>query len=199
MEGLWVLAVLWVILSFVGKISKNRAGRAGQGPAPDPEVEIRRRHRLERARRSPEPERPTSATEQLEAWRREMERLTGLRTGSDYGPMGKTSAEGLPEAEDVEDRESLEVEGDSTSLEVSGERAARVVVDQDEQAEQLVRRRTAVAEGRLSGRSAADHRRFDQAIRAVPVQVVSAGRSRLRTAVIWREVLERPVSLRDGS
>lgn len=89
MEGLWVLAVLWAILSFVGKLSKDRAGGVGKGPTPDPELEIRRRHRLERARRTPEPERPASATEQLEAWRREMERLTGLRTGPDYGPLGE--------------------------------------------------------------------------------------------------------------
>ena len=199
MEGLWVLAVLWAILSFVGRLSKGRAGVAGKGPTPDPELEIRRRHRLERVRRTPEPERPASATEQLEAWRREMERLTGLRTGADYGPLGKPSAVGLPEAEDVEDRESLEVEGDTTSLEVSGVRAPRVVVDQDEQAEQLLRRRTAVAEGRLSGRSQADHRKFDQTVRAVPALMVRADRSKLRTAVIWREILERPVSLRDGS
>lgn len=78
-------------------------------------------------------------------------------------------------------------------------RAPRVVVDQDEQAEQLLRRRTAVAEGRLSGRSQADHRKFDQAVRAMPALMVRADRSKLRTAVIWREILERPVSLRDGS
>jgi len=128
-----------------------------------------------------------------------MERLTGLRTGPDYGPLGKPSAAGLPDAEDVEDRQSLEVEGDTTSLEVSGERAPRVVVDQDEVADQVLRRRTAVAVGRLSGRSQADHRKFDQVVRAVPASLVSAGRSKLRTAVIWSEVLERPVSLRDGS
>ena len=199
MEGLWVLAVLWAILSFVGRMSKQRQGGAAGGPTPDPELEIRRRHRLERPRRSPEQVRPGSATDQLDAWRREMERLTGLRTGPDYGPLGKPSAAGLPDAEDVEDRQSLEVEGDTTSLEVSGERAPRVVVDQDEVADQVLRRRTAVAVGRLSGRSQADHRKFDQVVRAVPASLVSAGRSKLRTAVIWSEVLERPVSLRDGS
>jgi hypothetical protein len=134
-----------------------------------------------------------------------MERLTGLRTGPDYGPLGPPARVGLPEAEDVEEREILGGEREARSLEVTGDRPLREVVDQDERAGEVIRGRLAVAEARLKGLTKADHLRFDQQIR-VPTpeparspaaRPASRPRSELRRALVWKEILDLPVSLRD--
>lgn len=205
MEGLWILAILWALMSFIGRMSKRPSGGPAEGRKPAPGPEPRRRLEQARAGRSPEPE--GSAAEQLEAWRREMERLTGLRTGADYGPLGRPSKVRLPEAEDVEEREILGGEREARSLEVTGDRPPPEVVDQDEQADEVIRRRLEVAEARLTGLSKADHLRFDQQVRAAAPEAArrpatgAASRPRpgLRRALVWKEILDRPVSLREGS
>jgi hypothetical protein len=101
---------------------------------------------------------------------------------------------------DVEERESLEV---AARIDVRPEvvRAARVQVDRDDNAEAVAEHRIELAEARNRAWNPEDHRKFDARIRAVvPVRKVDSSRSQaLRQAMIWREVLDKPVALRDGS
>lgn len=134
--------------------------------------------------------------------------LPGRRTGQvevqpERGPLGRHSRTRLPEAEEVEERASLE--GGSLEveeqLEVIDDRPARrqrVEVDSDDSAEALVQRRIREAEARNRPINAADHQRFDAQIRdAAPVVAAKAAtkRSRLQDALVWREILGPPKSM----
>jgi hypothetical protein len=103
--------------------------------------------------------------------------------------------------EDVEERESLEVVPEVVSLERDVRRAERTRVDQDDQAEAVVSRRIAAAEARNAAHTPADHRGFDRKIRPEPadhtaVATRSYTAQQLRDAVVWREILGPPASLR---
>jgi hypothetical protein len=87
------------------------------------------------------------------------------------------------------------------SLEVEPVRGERAVVDQDEEGERVVQQRLAAAEANLAPLSDADHQAFEQRIRAEPAdKTATRGYTvrRLREAVVWREILGPPVSLREG-
>jgi hypothetical protein len=116
------------------------------------------------------------------------------------GPLGRAPDRPIPSAEEQEDRESLEVTPVARSLETDPSRSARVTVDQDDEAERVVARRLAEAEGRIRPLTKADHLAFDQRIKQEPAdKTATRGYSvrRLRDAVVWREILGPPVSLRD--
>lgn len=102
--------------------------------------------------------------------------------------------------DDVEERESLEVEPVVESLEVAPARAERPVVDLDAQADAVIRRRLKWAEDASRGRTVGTHQAFDARIRrpAPPKPVVRSRARELRQMVIWRELLDRPVALREG-
>lgn len=108
-----------------------------------------------------------------------------------------------PPADDLfsEEAESLEVEPEIQSLENLARRRERVVVDHDDEISELVRVRTEWAERYAKPKTPAEHRDFDRKIReakpAAPPTVDEKRLARLRQAVIWMEVLGKPVSLRD--
>ena len=132
---------------------------------------------------------------QLEALLRELGRT--LDQGS--GPAGRTPDRRLPSAEEVEERESLEVNPEVRSLETDPVRKARVEVDQDDEAERIAARRFAAAEAQGRPLTKADHRAFDARIRQEPAdKTATRGYTarQLRDAVVWREILGPPVSLR---
>lgn len=85
------------------------------------------------------------------------------------------------------------------SLEV----AAREEVSLDATSEAAARRRREAAERRDRPRTAADHAAFDARIRAEPEGAPATpapmleGAARLRSALVWSELLSPPVSLRD--
>lgn len=90
------------------------------------------------------------------------------------------------------------------SLEEEIVRPEREVVVLGGDPDELQRRRVAYAEARNRALTSADHRRFDARIRApevaevAPVAEAPDRTRRLRQAIIWREVLGPPVSLRDA-
>ena len=132
---------------------------------------------------------------QLEALLRELGRT--LEQGS--GPVGRAPDRRLPPAEEVEERESLEVAPEVQSLERDPKRQARVEVDQDDEAERIVARRMAAAEAQGRPLTKADHRAFDERIRQEAADKTATKRytaRQLRDAVVWREILGPPVSLR---
>lgn len=198
MEGLWILAVIWAALSFFGKLSEQKRGEAPR----DQQPEAKPRGPARRPVATPKPHRgggddAVEGEAPEDEWRREIERLLGVRTGPEYGPVGRQSRARLPGAEEVEERDSLETDREAVSLETLDDRSERPVEDFDDQAEAVLARRLAVAEARTSGRTLLDHRRFDEAIRApVPVRPSVHRRPGLRQALVWREILGPPVSLK---
>lgn len=209
LSGFVVLVIIYVILSIFGKLKG-----AGKQPSAPPRRPVQRppQHKVElpspvESRRprlsgsAPAPARPNTQTEavKLEELLRGLGQLAGLP--DEEGPLGRRSATRLPEAEEAEDSESLEVDREPVSLEAPEPSRTRVEVDQDEGAEALVQRRIQAAMARNRPISVADHKQFDQKIRgtaakAAPVKLALSAR-RLRDAIIWREVLGPPLALRD--
>ncbi len=118
------------------------------------------------------------------------------------GIAPRHSPTALPSAEDVEDRETLEV--DPVIYErKTVVRAPPVVVSLEETGREAVTRRLKEAAARNRALNAADHRAFDARVRAGARPATASHprqlkRSPIQTAVIWKEILDYPVSLRDG-
>lgn len=206
----WIIAVGWVILSWIMKAVKGTVRQAGRQPGPiddKPDAhdlrERRERLRMEQARRrqlkASNPSTPDGALTDL---RRELERVMGVHVEVEHGPVGRRSTVRLEPAEEVEELESLERAPEVLSLEGPGDRPARVVVDHDSEIDEIQRRRLAVADSHSGPLTKADHRRFDQSIRgtssATPKAAEPAAKApqSLRQAFIWSEVLGKPVSER---
>ena len=84
------------------------------------------------------------------------------------------------------------------SIEVASRAVTIRSEDQDDGAEALVQRRIDAAAARNGEWEMGDHTRFDANIRAeVPKIATVRKRTPLQQAMIWREVLSPPVSLRD--
>ena len=117
------------------------------------------------------------------------------------GPRARRPTQlALPDDEEVEERESLETEPQVVSLEEEVRRVPRRVHTQDEDAERLVQKRITAAAARDSARTRADHLEFDREIRKEPADHTATGgytAKQLRDAVVWREILGPPVSLRE--
>jgi hypothetical protein len=115
------------------------------------------------------------------------------------GPIGRAPDRRLPPAEEVEEVASREVPTEVRSLEAAPARAERAVVDQDEEAELVAARRIEAAEANSAPRTGTAHRTFDARIRQEPADKTATRAytvRQLRDAVVWREILGPPVSLR---
>jgi hypothetical protein len=186
-NGLLVLAVLWFLLNLITKV-----GRRAQTP--------------------PESEQPQPPTRQPplsysgDATQQEGRRLELVLRDFQRALEGAASGPGevrLPqvEEEEAEERHSLEVEPEVRSLEEDIRREPRRRIDQDDEAEQIELRRIQAAAARDATRTRADRAAFDQPIRQEPAEHTGTRgytAQQLRDAVIWREILGPPVSLRDG-
>jgi hypothetical protein len=185
-KGLIFLAVVWFLFNLLARKKspppkgQQRGGAAAPRPAPPPV-------RLDPTQRE---------GSQLELLLRQL----GRTLDQAGGPLGRAPDRSLPSAEEVEEGESLEVVPVARSLEGDASRATPVTVDQDDEAERVVARRIAEAQGRSGALTKADHLAFDQRIKQQPAdKTATRGYStrRLREAVVWREILGPPVSLRD--
>jgi hypothetical protein len=212
MTGVIIFAVVYAIVSILGKM--KQAGQKGppESAPPSPEQQQRRlerqrlkQQRLERARQArpasparPAPPRPSTQTEgaRLEDLLRVLTEAAGVPVPE--GPTGRRSSVPLESAEEVEERESLEREEQVISLETDDRRPLRKEVDFDDDAEALVQRRIAAAQARDRSLNREDHRKFDSRIRAVPdhTRVARPKPPTLRQAIVWREILGPPVGLR---
>ncbi len=205
--GLIWIAIIWFFASFLSgqKKRKQRADQArrqartrAQPAPPKPKPASSSAHRPAVTVAADPTQREGSALERM--LRQLGADLEGLEQRQ-RGPTGRRSDARLPSAEDVEDRESLE--RPVTIVERTPVvRPERVVVDLDDQAEEIVRRRVVAAEERNRPMTLADHRAFDEKIRESSPQTKTAPRVRrasidLRRAVVWREVLGPPLALRD--
>jgi hypothetical protein len=173
MPGIIALAVVWfLVTNLIGRTAKNRQS------AP----------RAREPRPTWPPADPTAGDPtqregtRLEAMLRELQRsleVSGRQEGS-----------------------SLEVEPETVSLENLESRPLRRRVDQDDEAEQVAARRIKAAAARDTAQAPADHAAFDERIRQQPADhtaVRTYTTQQLRDAMVWREILGSPVSLRDES
>jgi hypothetical protein len=192
--GLVVLGVVWLLFTLLGRArgeSQPRPRTGGQVPQPHPPTA--RDPSLRDAT-----QREGSRLEQL---LRELERNLEQAAGGQGRTTVRLPTPPLPDDEDVEERGSLEVPERVVSLETEVKRPARATYDQDSGAEDLVRRRIAAAEARSGALSKAGHEMFDRRIRQEPADHTAVRRyttAELRHAVVWREILGRPVSERDS-
>ena len=177
-----------LVLLGLGWLVLNAIRKAGSGSSEKPRV-------------PPAPPASTGA----DATQREGKRLEALlrqlgRTlDQSSGPLGRQPDRRLPPAEEVEDRGTLEVTPNVRSREAEPGRGERAVVDQDDEAEQVVARRIAAAEANAAPLTGADHKAFDARIRQEPADKPATRAytaKQLREAVIWREILGPPVSMR---
>ena len=135
----------------------------------------------------------------------ELERASDVEQGPRRsGPMGRAATRRMETAEEVEERETLEGESRVVSMEAAPNRAARVLVDYDDQSASVSRQRVEAAQAQNRALDQTDHDAFDKRIRGGGLSMpATAGASRptfavtsLRQAVIWQEILSPPVSER---
>jgi hypothetical protein len=102
---------------------------------------------------------------------------------------------------EVEERETLETDPTVVSTETAEafDRPVPVRLDYDNDAAALAQRRVTAAASRDGALRPDDHRRFDAKIREVApvVKRTPVQGGAMRRAMIWHEVLSKPVSLRD--
>ena len=179
--GLFVLALIWAFFKLVSKSRDGSAAptrpqpRPGLGPIHDP---------------------PQEEGRALRMLLKELEHAA--QQGS--GPGKRPPARRISSATQTEEGGTLEITPRVESLEDVPVRRERITVDQDEEAERVIARRSAAAAARAGGRTEADHRQFDQRIRQEPADRTATRPltpQQLRDAVVWREILGPPVAERD--
>ena len=191
MTGVIIFAVVYAIVSIKAK-AKQAAQKQQQS------------QREQQQQRAPVPgPRPVGDTQaealKLQDLLRVLTETAGVPTPE--GPLGRRSSTALPSAEEVEERDSLEIEEEVRNLETEQRRPVRNEVDFDDEAEAIVQRRIRAAAERDRALSKVDHQAFDSKVRAVPdaTRVARPGLDAIRKAIVWREILGPPVSLRRPS
>ena len=217
-SGLLVIAAIYFVLSLISRGNRRSRHGGASAPRPAPEesgVPQQETLSLDRILREIQRVKQQRQQQPLPPTRREVparsappaRRVTtvpGLRPAAptERGPLGRHDRVGLPDDEDVEDRESLEgaaLGGQSLGLsEEEARRRQRVVVDHDEEAQALVQKRIREAEARNRPLTEMDHKAFDREIRQDKGPAPSGSRytaARLRDAVVWREIMGPPKAL----
>jgi hypothetical protein len=191
LDGPIVLAIIYgvvALLKRVGDASKRRQERPGMPPLPQRTT----------ARKRPAPKTMEELLREMagEAPAAEAEPEPVVRT-----PVPNRLPVPSPWEWEVEEREMLETDPTVVSTETAEafDRPVPVRLDYDDDAEALVRRRVTAAASRDGALRPDDHRRFDARIREVApvVQRTPVQGGAMRRAMIWHEVLSKPVSLRD--
>jgi hypothetical protein len=187
------LGVLWVLFNLFARKGKQ-SDQKDRSTGPRPQV------------RRPVTLPPSTASDPTQ---REGVRLQDLlrelgRTLDEAASQrsGQTKAGRPPTAKRVSERKSLDATSEAKSLEEDVQRPERAVVDADDEAEAIAARRIAAAEANSRPLGAAGHMAFDARVRQEPADATATkgySMRRVRDAVVWREILGPPVSLREGS
>ncbi len=181
----FIVAIAWAVINALREAGKKLPGerpdpRAGRPPGP-------RRERIEQ---------PGSFADTSPGLRDLLDAIEEARVKANAPPPKRRVPEPLPEA--VPEVVRSEVFEDAAPV-----RRQRQELDLDSASVEAARRRRESAARRDAPRTAADHDRFDARIRkeaadatavAVPAE---SSRPDLRQALIWREILGPPKSLRD--
>ena len=185
--------ILWVALNLLGR-KRSSSGPGARPPASRPQPRAR-------PVRLP-PSTGADPTQREGARLEDLLREIGKTLGEAAGPRGRPAPVRLPPAEEAEERVSLETTSrEDRSLEEGTRRLERKIVDSDDEAESIAARRIAAAEANARPLAAVDHKAFDERIRQEPADATATAEismRRLRNAVVWREILGPPVSLRES-
>jgi hypothetical protein len=234
-EGLIILAVIYFVLNLISGGAKKK-GRSTVPPPPGPDEptptqsealslenilreieEVKREKAAGRSlppagRSAPPPMRPKpAATARTPVPVRRPgppARRPSIAGDPRKGPLGRSARVRLEDAEDVEERTSLERGSLEVpeSLEVLDEtrlRQERRLEDFDDEAEAIIQRRKKEAEARNRAHRAVDHVAFHDRFLAGEIggpegAAEQAGprsrRMQLRDAIVWREILGPPRS-----
>jgi hypothetical protein len=195
---LLLLGIGWLVLNAIRKAGSQPPKKPGTAPPRPSGSRLPAGRPQVRVRTLPAPG-GIDATQREGARLEQLLRELGRTLDQASGPIGRAPDLRLPPAEEVEERDSLEVAPEVESLEVAPRRAARTDVDQDDEAERIAARRIAAAEANAAPRTRADHKAFDARIRQEPADKTATRgytAKQLREAVVWREILGPPVSLR---
>jgi hypothetical protein len=196
-----VLGLMWVVLNALRKGGVKPTDRPRTPPAQPsaPGQPTPSRAKGLPPARGPAGLPPRDATQregvQLEQLLRDLGRTLDEGRGSGRQPQVRR----LPSAGGAGSERSLEVEPQVQSLEAASAEGERAVVDQDDEAERLEQRRIAAAEANQRALTEADHEAFERRIRQEPAdKTATRGYTtrQLRQAMVWREILGPPVSLR---
>jgi hypothetical protein len=181
LKSLLLFAAIWFVVGLI-----SRAGKKSQGSPP-----------LRQPRTLP-PFGDGDPTQQ-EGSRLELMLRQVQRALEEVGEQPHLPAPSRSRYEDLEEGRSLEVDPEVISLEGPVSRPVRRRVDQDDEAERIVAGRLKAAAARDAASSPVDHNAFDERIRQEPAEH-TAGRGytpkQLRDAMVWREILGPPVTLR---
>lgn len=196
-----LIGFAWLVVNAIRKAGSKPPGTSGTPPRRAPATPSRPATRAQTGARPKTlpPVTGADATQREGSRLEDLLRELGRTLEQGSGPVGRAPDRRLPPAEEVEERESLEVNPEVQSLEIDPRRQARAEVDQDDEAERIVARRIAAAEAQGKPLTKADHRAFDARIRQEPAdKTATRGYTarQLRDAVVWREILGPPVSLR---
>ncbi len=203
------LAVIYGIMSVIGKISEA-AGKGGEGKPGKGKRQPRPPVRQIPGTTAGRPQsRPTSFEDLLAEMRAQIEQAAGVEPPpiSDSQDPDDTVVvtRRFPEEqeyEEIEDLRSSEIERIPVSIETVPEREPIRIISLDEQSELVAEARRRAAAERNRAWQMSDHREFHQRIDPVEKAVADGTavrrRAELRRAMIWREVLDKPVALRDG-
>jgi hypothetical protein len=203
-----VMGLMWVVINALRKGGSRPTGGSAKPPSIPPA-----------GSRLPASTRPGAAPTRLpgqasspDATQREGSQLEQLlrelgRTLDQAGQQGKKrTVRTLPPTraqlpgQPAKRAEPLVPASEGQSLELDASEHDRAVEDLDDEAERVVEQRRAAAEANLRPLSEADHRVFDERIREEPAAKTATRAytlKQLREAIIWREVLGPPVSLRE--
>ena len=189
-----VFGLMWLIFSALRKAGSSPSDKnTPRRPPPGrPPTSTPRSRQLPAATR-------TDATQREGLRLEDLLRELGRTLDQGSGPLGRPADRSLPPAEEVEEAESLEVSPEVRTLESLARRPERAVVDLDDEAERVAARRIAETEAHSASLTKADHQAFDARIRQeAPDRTTVGGYStrQLRQAIVWREILGPPVSLR---
>ena len=204
-----IVGLLWVVLNALRKGGSRPAGRSGKPPSRPGSRPPTGARAADAPSRLPREGPPLDATQregsQLEQLLRELGRTLDQAGQKGKRPRGRTlppsrapTPARLPTPAKPGKGES-QARTEGQSLEQDPARGEPPVEDLDDEAERVVQQRMAAAEANLRPLSEADHRVFEEQIRQVPTdRAVGRGYTskQLREAVVWREILGPPVSLR---
>jgi hypothetical protein len=184
------LGVLWVLFSILSRRGKQEGRKDGAG---SPRIPAPRQVGLP-------PSTGSDPTQREGARLQDLLRELGRTLDQATAQRGKPPVKAQTVAPKARNRNGIKTGPEVKSLEESAERPERVVVDTDDEAEAIVARRIAAAEANARPLGAADHMTFDARIRQQPADATAVktySMRRIRDAIVWREILGPPVSLKD--
>lgn len=197
-----IVAVAWMVLNAVREATKRMPGGrlpdASGGPLSPGSGPGRKRFELPGSFADASP----GLRELLDAIEQAKERAETTRFGGRPAPPDPQPAQ-PPQPRRLPRVAESETPGGELFEDAQPVRRQRERVDLDESSADVARRRREAVARREAGRTEADHASFDSRIRQAPADATAVAvpspesRPDLRQALIWREILGPPKSLRD--